>query len=296
MKPRVLLSVLAVLLLAAASVPASARERPDASPPALTAAGLEEEALLLLEDEDGPVPPDLRVLVAAPRVAVIGKASSALLVMRPGRTLNVEAGERVRFLAGVREAVWYRGGGLVQSHLQLSGGAPGEPPVQLGEDSMSLPGGAPAIDHGRTRVDLAFDRTGEFAVVAGVAVRVKPAHGKARGDSRAARYLVRVHSPGVLGSIGGFVGRAEDGQPLPGYPVVALDAATGEAVGAARAGGDGRFEILRLPPGDYLVTAPGRRGFEGEFFQDSPDASGGVPVNVSAGTASPGVDFLLDRP
>lgn len=296
MNRRALMTGFLLVLVMALIRPAAAVERPDAPPPALTEAGLEMDDLLLLEDEDGPLPPDLRVLVAAPRVAVIGKASSVLLVMRPGRLLHVEAGERVRFMAGVREAVWYRGSGAVRSSLSLQGGPAGDPALPLGEDHVEMAGSAPDVQHRGARVDVLFDSEGDHQVEAVVRTGVKPRKGKARGEARGAGYLVRVHPPATLGSVAGVVEDGPSGAPLAGYPVVALDAATERPVGAARTLPDGSYRIERLPPGDYIVAAPPGRGYPGEFFQDSPDAAGATTVTVATGAATGGVDFLLDRP
>jgi len=76
---------------------------------------------------------------------------------------------------------------------------------------------------------------------------------------------------------------------------VVLDAVTVEPVAAARTRCDGTYEIPRIPPGDYLVAVPGRRGFIGEFYDDAPDAASATPVVVTTGAAVPGIDFLLAR-
>lgn len=298
MKIRTLPSLLLLMTLLACLPwgPARAAAVADAYPPELAEAGLELDDQMLLDDGAIAPAPDLRILVAAPRAAITGRASSVLPVMRTGRVLNVETGERIRFLAGVREAVWYRGSGVVESGLALAGGMAGGPLVNLGRDGLMIPGSAPRIDRGLTRVDVTFEVPGAQEVAATVRLGVRLRRGKSQGVTRTQRYLVKVHEPGVLGSITGFIGREDDGRPLAGYPVLALNASGGQVVNGARTGCDGTYRIDRLPPGTYLVAVPAVRGFAREFYDDSPDAPGASPVEIDAGGSVGAVDFLLVRP
>jgi hypothetical protein len=299
MKRRAVTTILSLVLLVVPAVSWSAAivEAPP-DPMSVAPVPMEEDdaVLLALDEETAGTRPDLRVVVAAPRAAVIGKASAVLLAMRRGRVLNVEKGESVRFLAGVREAVWYRGAGLVESALALSGDPAGEGPVPLGEDHLRLGGEAPRIDRGVARVDVSFDQAGEYAVGSVVRMGVKPGSARPRGATQGSRYLVRVFEPGVLGSISGFVGRESDGSPLIGYPVLALDPADLHPVSAGRSGPDGVYLIGRLPPGEYIIAVPARRGLGREFFDDSPDAAGATPLEITPGAALGGIDLLLAKP
>jgi hypothetical protein len=263
-------------------------------------AGLEEAdgQFMLDTAEPGPghAPPDLGVVVAAPRAAITGRGSGILLVERPGRRLNVEEGETVRFVSGIREAVWYAGRGLVASALALLRPDPaGGDLVTLGRDALELRGAAPAIDHGRVHVDMTFNEPGVFEVIAHVRAAATPKEGRRTSRSARVPYQVHVWEPGQLGAIAGFVGRDSDGAPLEGLTVVVLQAATGEPVNAARTRCDGTYLVDRLPAGEYLIGVPSRRGFEGEFWDDATDPASAISIALAAGEAVQGIDLLLAR-
>lgn len=292
------ISILALVALAVAFAspsPAAAQSVLEPAPPPPDA-GFPDDEMIMLAEEPGSNAPDLRVLVAAPRAAVIGKASAVLLAMRPGRVLHVEEGESIRFVSGVREAVWYAGAGVVGSGLSLSGGPAGAPPGPLGDSGIALPGQAPRIDRGRAFVDVTYGTAGEYAVDAAVRAGVSPRRGRARRASQHALYRVQVFTPGTLATISGFVGRVSDGTAIGGYPVVALNSSTLAPVEGAVTRPDGSYTIRRLPPGDYLVAAPSRRGFEGELWNDVTDPASASAIHLAAGQAQSGIDFQLSMP
>ncbi len=285
-------ALLALLLFCGVPVPlATEKTVPD---PLNARPGNEEDELFMLAEEELGAS-DLGVLVAAPRASINRRVAGVLLVERPGRTLNVVQGERVRFVSGIREAVWYEGRGRVESALALFELDPAGTATLIGRDGIALRGAAPRIAHGRVHVDATFDQVGTFTVEARIRTVATPYLGGRAARGRRAIYEIRVWSAGELGVLSGFVGGEADGLPLVGMPVVALDLATRQPVGGARTGCDGMYAIRRLPPGDYLVAVPGRPGFAGEFYDDAPDAASATPITIAPGGALSGIDFLLAR-
>jgi len=239
--------------------------------------------------------PDLRVVTAAPRAAITGRIGSVLTRARMGRTLNVVAGETVRFVSGVKEAVWYQGAGSVESILTILGDDPNGQAAPLGRDRVILGGAAPQIDSARARVDVTFGDLGVFPVTAVVRVSSIPRGGRTVRRADRVPYSVHVWNAGDLGGIEGTVTDVSDASPLVGFRVVALDPSDRSLVSAGYTNCDGSYTLKRLPPGDYLVAVRGNRGFAGEFFDDAPDASTAMPVAVSAGVETPSIDFQLAR-
>jgi carboxypeptidase family protein len=238
---------------------------------------------------------DVRVVVAAPRAAILGRAAEVLVVPRRDRTVNVVMGETVRFVSGVREAVWYRGAGSVDSSLAVFESDPNSVPALLGRDHVLLLGSAPKIDSGRARVDTTFTSLGAHDVTAVAGVTAALNHARGARDARRVHYLIQVWNAADLGDITGTVAADGAGTPLAGMRVVALDAATHELAAADITSCDGTYDLRRLPPGDYLVAVRSRFGFIGSFFDGAPDASTATPVPVTAGTSTPNVDFVLSH-
>jgi len=165
----------------------------------------------------------------------------------------------------------------------------------IGRDGVARGGKAPKIARGIAAVNATFSAVGDVEIVAAVKVAANPVNGHATARARRVRYPVKVWAPGDLGSATGSVVDEANGTPLPGLRVLALDAATLQPVSAAITRLDGTYEILRLPPGDYLVGVRGGRGFEGEFFDDAPDPSTATTISVTAGAQVTGIDFVLSR-
>jgi hypothetical protein len=293
--------ILAVMFLAILALSPAARggmaadERASTPAPAVGAAVLDED-----EDEEmgenAAGGPDLRVVAAAPRLAITGRIGSAMPVARRDRSLNVVEGETVRFISGVKEAVWYVGGGLVESALTLFEIAPGARPAELGHDRLQIAGGAPRIDAGRTHVDVGFPVAGTRTLDARVFVAANPRNGRGMSRTSLVRYTVNVWRHGALGDVTGVLRNEADGSPVAGIRVVALDPATHALLSVAYSNCDGAYDLKRLPPGDYLIAARGARGFTGEFYDNAPDAVAATEVHVNAGSSTSGIDFLLARP
>lgn len=274
------------------STGAAAEATPVQVPPSFDMGSDDEEMMA-----SDPAGADLRVVVAAPRAAFIGRVASVIPVTRPGRSLNVVEGETVRFVSGVKEAVWYAGGGVVESSLAILQRDPGGgDPVLLGRDAVRLTGPAPDIDHARARVDVPFANTGTFQIDAAVRVGALPRNGRGVARSERALYAVKVWGAGELGGITGDVSDAADGSPLAGFRVVAIDPISRDVVSVAYSRCDGTYDLRRLPPGDYLVAVRPARGFGGQFFDGATDPATGTLVSVSAGSATPPIEFHLTKP
>jgi len=288
-------SSLALLLLAVvAAGPALSFARSAAQSSATTAS----VPLVSPADDDfaesDPNAPDLRVVVAAPRAAITGKLGSVLTRMRLGRTIHAIAGDTVRFVAGLKEAVWYSGAGRVQSDLRIVRQDPNGP-VALGDDHLTVSGSAPKVDSGRTRVDVNFPSVGSFPVTALVGVTAVPRNGTGVNRSNRVPYTVQVWNAGDLGEITGTVTDASDGSPLEGFRVVALDPVLGALESVSYTACDGTYDLKRLPPAGYVVAVRGQAGFHQEFYVDTTDPNAATPVAVTAGTATSSVDFHLSR-
>ena len=251
------------------------------------------------EDDDvveiDPNTPDLRVVTAAPRAAITGSAGSVLTRARVGRTINAIAGDTIRFVAGIKEAVWYTGAGRVESNLRIAGMDPNGQILPLGSDQLVIEGRAPRIDFGRTRVDVIFPNLGIFPIEAVVRVSAIPRNGSGTNKTNRVPYIVHVWNAGDLGAITGTVTDSSDASPLEGFRVVALDAALGTLEAVAYTHCDGTYNLRRLPPDSYLVDVRSARGFGGEFFDNAPDPNTAMPVAVSAGGEANGIDFALSR-
>jgi len=287
-RPYVIAAMLAAAVVAPATSATSTSDPLD--PPQLLDPA--DEASMIGAD---PAPADLRVVVAAPRAAINGGVAGVLPVARRDRALNVIQGETVRFISGVREAVWYRGRGRVESALSVSRVDPAGGSVPLGRDRLVLGGAAPKIAAGLAAVDVVFPAPGAIDVVAAVQVAAQPGDGRGDAKGRRVAYKVTVWAPGEMGSVSGLVTDEGDGRPIPGLRVLALDPATLEPVSAALTRCDGSYEIDRLPPGSYLVGARGERGFESGFFDGAPDAASATEVAVSTGASVTGIDLALAR-
>ena len=83
-------------------------------------------------------------------------------------------------------------------------------------------------------------------------------------------------------------------EPLPGIIITAVDAETGERMGKAETGPNGRYRIGGLPAGDYLVHAEDPRGrFRDEWYDDKPSQEQADPVPVENGQITRRIDFAL---
>jgi len=293
MRRTLVLAVVGVAVLAAGSL----------FPAARGAAEIQKAAQPLIspttEDDDvvevDPNAPDLRVVVAAPRAAITGGLGSVLTRARVGRTINAITGDTVRFVAGMKEAVWYSGAGRVESGLRIVGLDPNGQPLPLGSDQLVINGRAPKIDFGRTRVDVSFLSLGAFPLEAVVSVSALPRNGSGVNRTNRVPYIVHVWNAGDLGEITGTVTDSSDASPLEGFRVVALDAGLGTLEAVAYTHCDGVYNLRRLPPASYLVAVRGARGFASEFFDDAPDPNSAMAVAVSAGAPTSGIDFELTR-
>ena len=283
-----ILGMLALTLSVLALTPAAAAE-----PQALEGTVL---APPPAEDEMPGDPPgafDVRVVVAAPRAAITGRAGSVMLAARMGRTIHVLEGQTVRFVSGLKEAVWYAGAGSVESTLAVFAVLPDGTRNLLGRDGLLVAGDAPKIDAGRARVDVPFPAVGEITLEVVMKGAANPRNGRGASRTVKATYTVRVEPAGAFGSIAGFVRDEAGGRPVPGLRVVAIDAGTRDVVAAAETRCDGAYELRRLLPGSYLVAVQAARGFRGEFYDDVTDPALATPVNVAAGVPTAPIDFLL---
>jgi protocatechuate 3,4-dioxygenase beta subunit len=105
----------------------------------------------------------------------------------------------------------------------------------------------------------------------------------------------------AAGEIAGTVTSDETSVGLAYVDVSAYDAETGDHAGWARTDADGKYRILGLPQGEYLVqfdptsfSGGDAVGFVGEWNSDKPNKSRANPVAVAAGTATT-VDAGLAR-
>jgi hypothetical protein len=290
MKKKTPLSLLLLSILAAGPALSLVRAAQIASQPLVSPVTDDDE----IEEVD-PNAPDLRIVTATPRAAIAGRVGSVLTRARLGRTINAIVGETIRFVGGVKEAVWYTGAGRVESTLRILGADPNGGPVPLGGDHLVLNGAAPKIDLGRTRVDVPFPDLGTFPITAVVGVSAIPRNGSGVNRTDRVPYVVHVWNAGDLGEITGTVTEASSAEPLAGFRVVAIDPVQRTLVSATYTSCAGTYDLKRLPPDSYLVAVRGRRGFSQEFFDGVADPNAATLVAVSAGMETSSIDFRLSR-
>ncbi|UCH63824.1 MAG: carboxypeptidase regulatory-like domain-containing protein [Fidelibacterota bacterium] len=95
------------------------------------------------------------------------------------------------------------------------------------------------------------------------------------------------------GGISGFVFDSDGVTKLDYYDVEAFDE-YGFYVADETIQGDGSYQIMDLPPGDYYVLAEAS-GYIDEFYDNVTDWRLATLVTVSDGQTTSGIDFTLDR-
>ena len=104
-----------------------------------------------------------------------------------------------------------------------------------------------------------------------------------------------------LGGLGAITGRVTDaltGAPLR-FVTVGASKPDGSFGGSDLTDSQGEYEITGLEPGSYFVTTGNFDSYRNEVFDDIPciscDPTIGDPVTVTVDSATPGIDFALDR-
>ena len=97
------------------------------------------------------------------------------------------------------------------------------------------------------------------------------------------------------GSISGVVTRQSDGTPIANADVWANSYDCCGGGNGTRTGPDGTYTLNGLVPGDYRVEVRAfGSGLVGEFYASTSDWNAAMPVNVTAATTTPGIDFSLE--
>ncbi len=93
---------------------------------------------------------------------------------------------------------------------------------------------------------------------------------------------------------GGISGQVSDefGNPIEGAWVEAFQFVGCCNQGAVATGSDGTYTIQGLPADSYRVYVSAS-GYAAEFYDDTTDITQAMPVAVSDGTVTPGIDFAL---
>jgi flagellar hook assembly protein FlgD len=90
------------------------------------------------------------------------------------------------------------------------------------------------------------------------------------------------------GTVSGVVNNS-DGSPVASANVYAFNESN-EPVSFTRTGADGQYQLVGLPPGNYIIQAS-KIGYQSQFNGNAPNFSESVPIQLNNGNAE--VNFML---